>query len=334
MLVLNDQEVRHALPMGEAIAAVKSAYRALSAGQAEVPLRLSLPVAPHQGVSLFMPAFVGGKDEALTVKVVSVFPRNPDRGLPTIYAAVLVLEPNTGRPLALLEGGTLTALRTGAASGAATDALARADSRVLAVFGAGTQGRTQAEAVCTVRPIERVWVYDISRERAEAFAAEMAGFGPIPNDVRVAETPQQAVREADVICTATVATQPVFNDADLKPGVHINGIGAYTPEMAEVPPQTVARALVVVDSRTAALAEAGDLIQPIKTGIITPDHIHAELGEILLGRKVSRTNAEQVTFFKSVGVAVQDAMAAQTALRNAQAQGLGREISLFAEGAL
>ena len=181
----------------------------------------------------------------------------------------------------------------------------------------------QAKAVCTVCPIERVWVYDISCERAEAFAAEMAGFGPIPNDVRVAETPQQAVREADVICTATVATQPVFNDADLKPGVHINGIGAYTPEMAEVPPQTVARALVVVDSRTAALAEAGDLIQPIKAGIILPDHIRAKLGEILLGRKASRTNAKQATFFKSVGVAVQDAMAAQNALCNAQAQGLG-----------
>ncbi len=326
MLVLSKEEVRQALPMREAIDAVKEAYRALSAGRAEVPLRLSLPVAPHDGVSLFMPAFVGGDEEALAVKVVSVFPHNPERGMPTIYAAVLVLEPDTGRPVALLEGGTLTALRTGAASGAATDVLARRDSRVLAVFGAGTQGRTQAEAVCTVRPIERVWVYDISRERAEAFAAEMAGFGPIPQDVRVAETPREAVREADVICTATISAKPVFDDADLKPGVHINGIGAYTPQMAEVPPETVARALVVVDSREAALAEAGDLIQPIEAGIITPEHIHAELGEILLGRKEGRTDAEQLTFFKSVGVAVQDAMASLAAVRNANAQNLGRAI--------
>ncbi len=328
MLILTAEEVRQALPMPAAIEAVKAAYRALSAGEAAVPLRLSLPVAPHEGVSLFMPAYVGGKaEEALTVKVVSVFPRNPERGLPTIFAAVLVLEPDTGRPVALLEGGTLTALRTGAASGAATDVLARPDSRVLAVFGAGTQGRTQAEAVCTVRPIETVWVYDVSRERAEAFAAEMAGFGPVPRDVRVAATPAEAVRDADVICTATIATQPVFADADLKPGVHINGIGAYTPEMAEVPPETVARALVVVDSREAALAEAGDLIQPIKAGIITADHIHAELGEILLGRKVGRTSETQLTFFKSVGVAVQDAMAAQAALQNAKAQGLGSEVA-------
>ena len=326
MLVLSKEEVRQALPMREAIDAVKEAYRALSAGRAEVPLRLSLPVAPHDGVSLFMPAFVGGEEEALAVKVVSVFPHNPERGMPTIYAAVLVLEPDTGRPVALLEGGMLTALRTGAASGAATDVLARRDSRVLAVFGAGTQGRTQAEAVCTVRPIERVWVYDISRERAEAFAAEMAGFGPIPQDVRVAETPREAVREADVICTATISSKPVFDDADLKPGVHINGIGAYTPQMAEVPPETVARALVVVDSREAALAEAGDLIQPIEAGIITPEHIHAELGDILLGRTEGRTAADQITFFKSVGVAVQDAMASLAAVRNAKAQNLGRTI--------
>ena len=326
MLVLAADEVRQALPMRAAIDAVKEAYRALSAGRAEVPLRLSLPVAPHGGVSLFMPAFVAGEEEALTVKVVSVFPHNPERGMPTIYAAVLVLEPDTGRPIALLEGGTLTALRTGAASGAATETLARPDSRVLAVFGAGTQGRTQAEAVCTVRPIERVWVYDISRERAEAFASEMAGFGAIPQDVRVAESPREAVREADVICTATISTKPVFDDADLKPGAHINAIGAYTPEMAEIPPETVARALVVVDSREAALAEAGDLIQPIKAGIITEEHIHAELGEILLGRKAGRSSDDQITLFKSVGVAVQDAMAAQMALRNAKTQGLGREV--------
>jgi len=327
MLILTAEEIRQALPMPAAIEAVKAAYRALSSGQAEMPLRLSLPVKPHDGVSLFMPAYVGGEaEEALTVKVVSVFPHNPARGLPTIYAAVLVLEPDTGRPIALLEGGTLTALRTGAASGAATDVLARPDSRVLAVFGAGTQGRTQAEAVCTVRPIERVWVYDVDPARAQAFVEEMAGFGPIPNDVRVAATPAEAVRDADVICTATIATRPVFSDADLKLGVHINGIGAYTPEMAEVPPETVARALVVVDSREAVLAEAGDLIQPIHAGIITPDHIHAELGEILLGRKPGRTRDGQITFFKSVGVAVQDAMAAQTALQNAKVQGLGNEV--------
>ncbi|HEY58476.1 MAG TPA: ornithine cyclodeaminase [Anaerolineae bacterium] len=328
MLVLRATDVLRALPMAEAIEAVKRAYQALSAEEAEVPLRLSLPVAPHEGVSLFMPAYVHtSQEEALAVKVVSVFPHNVERGLPLIHAAVLVLEANSGRPLALLEGGALTAIRTGAASGAATDVLARPDSRVLAVFGAGAQGRTQIEAVCTVRPIERVWLFDLDRACAEALAADVAGKGPVPQDVRVAASPREAVAEADVICTATTSRRPVFADEDLKPGVHINGIGAYTPEMAEVPPETVARALVVVDSRQAALAEAGDLIQPLRAGRITEAHIHAELGEILLGRKPGRTSPEQITFFKSVGVAVQDALTARVALRNALEEGLGQRVT-------
>ncbi len=328
MLILRGADVPKALPMAEAIEAVKRGYAALSGGQAEVPLRLQLPVAPHEGVSLFMPAYVHAEDgEALAVKVVSVFPHNRERGLPTIYAAVLVLEAATGRPLALLEGSTLTAIRTGAASGAATDLLARPDSRVLAVFGAGAQGRTQTEAVCTVRPIERVWIYDVDTARAEAMAAELAGRGPIPTDVRVAASPREAVAEADVICTATTSTQPVFADADLKPGVHINAIGAYTPEMVEIPPETVARAWVVVDSREAVLAEAGDLIQPLRAGRIDETHIRAELGEIVLGRQPGRTAPEQITLFKSVGVAVQDAVTAKVALENALEQGLGQRVT-------
>lgn len=328
MLILRATDVPRALPMAEAIEAVKRAYRALSAGEVEMPLRLSLPVAPHEGVSLFMPAYVHTPhEEALAVKVVSVFPHNEKRGLPLIHAAVLVLEVRTGRPLALLEGSTLTAIRTGAASGVATEVLARPESRVLAVFGAGAQSRTQIEAVCTVRPIERVWLFAPHREHAEALAAEVAGQGPVPTDVRVAASPREAVAEADIICTATTSHTPVFADADLKPGVHINGIGSYTPDMAEVPPETVARALVVVDSRQAALAEAGDLIQPLRAGRITEAHIHAELGEILLGRKPGRTSPEQITFFKSVGVAVQDALTARVALRNALEQGLGQRVT-------
>ncbi len=328
MLILRSADVPRALPMGEAIEAVKRAYAALSAGRAEVPLRLSLPVKAHEGVSLFMPAYVqdeGG--EALAVKVVSVFPHNRERELPIIHAAVLVFEASTGRPLALLEGGTLTAIRTGAASGAATEVLARPESRVLALFGAGVQGRTQIEAVCTVRPIEQVWIYDVDSARAQALAQAVAGQGPVPPDVRVAATPRQAVAEADVICTATTATRPVFADADLKPGVHINAIGAYTPEMAEIPPDTVARALVVVDSRQAALAEAGDILQPLRAGRISEQHLHAELGEILLGRKPGRTSPEQITLFKSVGVAVQDALTAKVALQNALELGLGQRVT-------
>lgn len=327
MLILNAEDVRRALPMKAAIEAMKQAYAALSDGQAEVPLRTRLPVSPHEGVSLFMPAYVRTKErEALAVKIVSVFNRNPQRGLPLIFAAVVVLEAETGRPIALLEGGTLTAIRTGAGSGAAIDLLARPEACTLAIFGAGAQGRTQLEAACTVRRIATVWVYDRDSQKAGAFIAEMAGRDPIPTDLRLAASPAQAAADADIICTATTSSTPVFEDADLKPGVHISAIGAYTPEMQEVPAETVRRAKVVVDSRPAALAEAGDLIQPLRQGLIREEHLYAELGEIVLGRKAGRQSPEEITLFKSVGVAVQDVLAAQLALENADKMGIGQRM--------
>ena len=329
MLILNANDVRQALPMAQAIPAMKRAFAALSAETAVMPLRARLPISPHDGVSLFMPAFVpDATQSALAVKIVSVFNQNPQRNLPLIHAAVLVLEPDTGRPIALLAGGALTAIRTGAGAGAATDLLARPDSRVAAIFGAGVQSRTQLEAICTVRQIDKVWIYDPNPGKSAAFITDMAEQGPIPADLLIAESPQQAVREADIICTATTATTPVFADADLKPGVHINGVGSYTPQMQEIAAATVQRALLVVDSSESVWAEAGDLIQPLTDKLITADHIHAELGELVLNRKPGRTTAAQITFFKSVGVAVQDAAAAQLTLTNARALGLGVEVDL------
>jgi len=327
MLILTGDDVQKALPMREAIEAMKSAYAALSGGRAEMPLRTRLSVSKHDAATLFMPAFVQGNDgDALAVKIVSLFPHNLERGIAFIQAAVFALEPDTGRPVALLEGNTLTAIRTGAGSGAAVDLLARPDSRVLAIFGAGGQGRAQLEAVCSVRKIEKVWIYDTSQKQAEALAGAMAGKGLVPSDVRVANTSREAVVDADIICAATTAKTPVFEDIDLKPGVHISAIGSYLPEMQETPPETVLRALVVVDSRSATLAETGDLIQPIRAGLFGEDHIHAELGEIILGHKIGRSAPEQTTYFKSVGLAVQDAVAAQLALKNARKYDLGAEV--------
>ena len=328
MLILTAEDVRKALPMRETIEAMKRAYASLSDGKAEVPLRTRLSVPPQEAVSLFMPAYVqteGG--DALAVKVVSLFPGNPQRGLAFIQAAVLVLEADTGRPVALLEGSSLTAIRTGAGSGAAIDLLARPESRVVVVFGAGVQGRTQLEAACSVRKIEKAWVYDPSAERAEAFCQEMAGKGDIPKELNPAKDSGQALSEADIVCTATTSNTPVFEDAELKPGAHVSGIGSYTPEMQEVPAETVARALVVVDSRSATLAETGDLLLPMGAGLFGEEHIYGELGEIVLGKKPGRESLDQITYFKSVGVAVQDAMAAQLALQNARRMGLGKEIS-------
>src|SRR3990170_3652370 len=285
MLILPAEDVRRALPRAQTIAAMKSAYAALSAGKAEVPLRSRLPIPPHEAVSLFMPVFLQDESgEALAVKIVSLFPNNHNRNLPLIHAAVVVLESDTGRPMALLEGSTLTAVRT----------------------------------------IQTAWIYDSQAGRVATFIHEMAGQGPIPADLRAAHTPQQAVAEADIICSATTSLTPVFADSHLKPGVHINGVGSYTPEMQEIPPETVQRAQLVVDSRSAALSEAGDLIQPIRQGLMSEAHIHAELGEIVLGLRSGRGSETQVTFFKSVGVAVQDAAAARLALSTAQELGLGQ----------
>ena len=328
MLILNADEIKKVLPMKDAIDAMKLAYASLSDGKAEVPLRSRLPVPPHDGLTLFMPAFVNDKkSQALAVKVVSIFPHNLERNLPLIFAAVLVLEADTGKPVALLEGGSLTAIRTGAGSGLAVDLLARPDSSVVAIFGAGAQGRTQLEAACTVRQIRQVWVYDADSKRAEALVSEMAGVGAVPGNVRIARTSDEAVQNADIICTATTSTTPVFADSKLKAGVHISAIGSYTPEMQEIPSATVSRARIVVDSISATLAETGDLVIPIGAGLLRPGDIHTELGEIILGRKPGRQSPAEITFFKSVGVAVQDAMAAQIALENAKIMGLGQNIA-------
>lgn len=314
MRYLDAQAVRAALPMSRAIAAMKRAFAAYSAGQAEMPLRLRLTVPRHEAVVLHMPAYLHDEQgEALAVKIVSVYPHNPAKGHPLIYAMVLVMEPDTGRPLAVLEGATLTAIRTGAASGLATQLLAREEAHVLAVFGAGAQARTQIEAVCTVRPIERVWVYAPTRSHVEALIAELAGQGPIPKDMRIAESPAQALAEADVVCAATTSSTPVFPDEALRPGTHINAVGSYTSDMVEIPLETVARAYVVVDSREAVMAEAGEIVQAVAQGLLTKEAL-VELGEIVLGRRPARTHREQITLFKSVGLAVQDAAAAQACL--------------------
>lgn len=327
MLILNATDVRQALPMNSAIAAMKRAFAALSDGRAEVPPRIHLPVTPHDGVSLVMPALVHDEDgDSMAVKVVSLFDGNARRGLARIQAAVLVLEAETGRPIALLEGATLTAIRTGAASGAATDLLARTNCRTAAIFGAGVQARTQLEAVCSVRSIETAWVYDPIPGSVEALIADVAGKGPIPADVRAAATPQQAVADADIVCTATTSSEPVFDHADLKPGVHVNAVGSYQPEVREIPTETVVNSLLVTDNREIALEETGDLIQPIDSGAIDAGHIHADLGELVLGRKTGRSSDQQKTLFKAVGLAVQDAVAARVTLERAEQLGLGQRV--------
>jgi ornithine cyclodeaminase/alanine dehydrogenase-like protein (mu-crystallin family) len=324
---LNAEQLRRALPMAEAIRAMKSAYAQLSSGEADLPLRSRIGLPKAEGVTLFMPAYLP-QDDGLAVKIVSVFPHNPEHGLPTIHALVVVLDSATGQPVGLIEGGSLTAIRTGAGSGAATDILARGDASTVVIIGSGVQARTQLEAVCCVRNIQRVLVYSPHHDHAQAFAAQMAGQDGIPNAIELAGSAAEAIEVADIVCTATTSHKPVFNGRRLKRGSHVNAVGSFTPEMAELDLATLTAARVVVDSRQAVLEEAGEFIQPIRTGAYDAAAIHAELGEIILGRAEGRSGPDEITLFKSVGVAVQDAAAAAAALRVAEAEGLGQLVDL------
>ena len=329
MLILSAEDLRRAVPMGPAMEAVASAFAQLADQQADVPLRLRLAVPSQEGIALVMPAYLA-ESGALGLKLLSIFPHNPElHHLPVINALVLLLDTENGQPLALMDGGWLTALRTGAASGVATRFMARQDTRVLALFGAGAQALPQAWAICEARPIERIWLVNRTPANAERLARQLRAFGsPIPADVRVAPSAQDALREADVICCATSSDMPLFKDDDLRPGVHINGIGSYLPAMQEVPAATVARARVIVDERRAAWAEAGDLIIPRDQGLIAEAHIAGELGEVVTRRVAGRTAPDQITFFKSVGLAVQDVATAQVAYQQARTLGIGTEVSL------
>jgi ornithine cyclodeaminase len=276
-----------------------------------------------------MPGYLSDS-ESLAVKVVSVHNRNAERNLPLINAVVIVIDSTTGQAVAAMEGGYLTALRTGAGSGAATDLLARRDAEVAAIFGAGAQARAQALAVAAVRPIKRFWFYSRRREHVDEMIAEMRPrLGP-SIELLAAETPAQAAREAQVVCAATTSSTPVFDGGDLRPGVHVNGVGSYKPEMQEVDGVTLRRASkIVVDSREAAMAEAGDLIVAIERGEIRTSDIYAEIGEIAAGLKPGRQGDGEITYFKSVGNAAQDVAVAQAVYQRALQEGLGVEIDLL-----
>lgn len=311
--------------MEQAIETVKAAFAQLSRGRASVPIRTQLGVPLHDGVTLFMPAYLEQTDE-LGMKMVSVFSGNLEQGLPTINAMVTLIDAETGLPTAIIDGTYLTALRTGAASGAATDLLARADAGSVAVLGTGVQGRTQLRGVCTVREIKKVYVFDKRETAAEDFREEMNGV--ISADIEIVSSAARAVRGADIICTATTSKKPVFSDSDLARGAHVNAIGSFTPQMQELPAETIERCLLVVDSREAVWAESGDLIIPRNQGRISEDRIHAELGEIVAGTKPGRIDDDQITLFKSVGNAVQDVSVGARVLAEAQAKGLGTVVEL------
>jgi ornithine cyclodeaminase len=321
MRILTADDVRKALPMSEAIDAMRMAFMELARGQAQSPQRVALTT--EEGTVLFMPAYLPDSS-ALTQKIVSVFPGNIRRGLPTIQGMVIVLDPDTGRPLALLEGAALTAIRTGAASGLATDLLARPDAHVFALIGAGAQAYDQVRAVMTVREITEVRIASRRGQSAVRLAERLRAEGINAR----ATDPRDAVRWADIITTVTDSLTPVFLDADIAAGAHINLVGAYTRDMQEAPASTIMRARVFVDDVMAAAHEAGDIIKPIRANLYSTNELAGTLGQLVLGEVEGRQSDEQITIFKSVGLAVQDAAAAARALARARKLGLGTTVTL------
>lgn len=322
--ILSAEDVHRALPMKRAIEVMRSAFGQLSANQATVPLRTRLET--DRGLMLFMPAFLRQSRE-LAFKTVSIWGENPGRGLPAVIALAMAVDPDTGQPKALMNGEALTAIRTGAGGGLAAELLARPEAAVVAVFGSGVQARAQLEAVCVVRPIREVRIVGRTPASVERFATEISGWPEAP-EVVLPASPQAAVAGADIVLAATTATTPVFDGHDLAPGTHITGVGSYAPHMQEVDEVTVKRSKIVVDSLQSCLAEAGDLIIPLNKNIISKLDLHGELGQIVNGEIPGRESEAEITFFKSVGVAVQDAGAAAEVLRVAEAENLGAMATL------
>jgi ornithine cyclodeaminase len=328
IIVLNQNDINEIFQMKDAIQADKDAFKLYSMGKSNIPLRYNLDVPEHEGQSLYMPGYVADAN-ALGVKIVSVFPKNIEKGLTSVPATMVLVNIETGEVCSLIDGTYLTRLRTGAASGAATDVLAKQDSKVFALFGTGGQAESQLEAVLTVRPIELVKVFDISPERAEDFAQRMTSLFGEKFNVKIvaAKSSAEAVEDADIITCVTTSTKPVFDGKLVKKGCHINGVGSYTPAMNEIDEYIITHAdKVYLDTRDGVLNESGDLIIPIQNDTFSADKVAGELGEVIWGKVEGRVNDDEITVFKTTGSAVLDVVTGQRIYEAALAKGAGSVI--------
>jgi ornithine cyclodeaminase/alanine dehydrogenase-like protein (mu-crystallin family) len=291
MIVLDEADVRRVLKMEMLIPAMEVALRALSGGEVVQPVRSTVEVATHRGFLLSMPAYAGG---ALGAKLVTLYPEN--EGLPTHHAVIVLFDPATGAPTAIMDGRLITEMRTGAASAAATKVLAREDASVLAVIGSGAQARSHIDALRLVRDFAEVRIWS---PRNAAVLAREAG-------ATVAASAEAAARGADVIVVATTSQTPVLEGEWISPGTHINAVGAARPEWRELDDDLILKARLFVDSRAAALAESGD--------VRAAEHVQGEIGDVFAGRMNGRESTGEITLFKSVGVAVEDVAAASLVL--------------------
>lgn len=325
MLVISEKQVRDLLDLDELIAALEQAHVQFSAGRVVMPVRLVVPLPEVQGRITSMPAFMS-EGKALGIKIISWFRDNPGRGLPPILATISMYSAETGRLQVLMDGACITATRTACASAMATRALARPETPVLGVLGAGTQARTHIRALSRVRSIERVLIWSPTRTSAIYVKEELEDEMGFP--IQPQESAEAVVREADVLTTVTDAAEPILKAEWLKPGVHINAVGSHRPEARELDGATVKRSTVVVDSLDAINTECGDILLAIQDGAITSDHVRGEIGEVLSGARPGRTSDDEITLYKSVGIAAQDVAAASLVYRRALEQGVGVEVEI------
>lgn len=324
MLLLSKEDIKSVFSMKDAIEADKDAFRIFTEGKSEVPLRTVIPAPKHEGSFLFMPAYVPDLDTA-SIKIVNIFPKNIDKGIPSAPAQVLLVDGTNGIIIAILDGTYVTQLRTGAASGAAFDLLARKDAKKGALIGTGGQAAAQLEAMMTARKLEIVKVYDMNIERTKEFAArmqeELKAYG---TKVAAAESSDEAIEDADLIVTVTPSSKPVFDGSKVKKGATVSCVGSYQHHMQEMDPVILTRASkIYFDSEEAVLSEAGDILIPLEEGTITKDDFTGDIGELVLGLVPGRENDEEIIVFKTVGIGTQDLVTAKYIYDKAVEQGIG-----------
>jgi ornithine cyclodeaminase/alanine dehydrogenase-like protein (mu-crystallin family) len=312
--VLDEHDVRRLLPMADCIDLMADALGALARGDVHNPLRPVVRPPGYPSLMGLMPAHRGGDAPLWSLKALTIFPGNSARGLDSHQGFVALFDGDTGAPTAIMNAGGITAVRTAAVSGLATRLLARDDVRTLAILGTGTQGRSHLEAMSAVRSFERIVVWSASGRSLDG--AESAG------------SAEDAVRDADVICTVTAQAEPVVRREWLKPGVHINAVGSSIPTARELDSETIRDAALFVDRRESTLNEAGDFLVPQREGLIDADHIRAEIGELVAGTAEGRRSDDEITVFKSLGLAVEDLVAAEYVLRRAEEENAGTVVSL------
>jgi alanine dehydrogenase len=325
MLVLSEKEVRRLTDIEELIEAMEKAHVQFSTGKAVMPVRQVVPLAEIKGRLTTMPAYLS-EDKALGMKVVTFFQDNAGKNLPAILATVHLYSAETGQLEAIMDGTYITAIRTACASAAATKVLANPETPVLGILGAGVQAASHIRALCQVRAVRVVRVYSPSGKSAEKLREELEPVMRIK--IEPVKSAEDAVRGADLLVTATTAKEPILNAGWLKPGLHINAVGSHRPDLREIDAATMRAAKLFVDSRDAIMAECGDVLLAIKDGAITENHASVEIGAVLAGKKPGRTSSEEITLYKSVGIAVQDVAAARLVHRKALQEKVGVEVEI------